>query len=204
FATLASVSSSKRPRRNNAGKDESWTRSKLVCVVRYLPAGRSPSCAYIACRCSARTCTSTQTSFRPRATRCWSAPQPSKPVSVSSLLARRARVAMWRQQPWLASWWLKKPRLLALKPWRSIVPVSVTTAALRPWLKPRVKPASSFKRGLHGQDARQECCVGGTRRRSSREDDRSQPCHESREGRSNPRFRSTDRGGWWRRTRSHG
>src|SRR3546814_14120121 len=58
-------SSDLKPRRNNgARKDESWTKKFPVCVVRFRPAGRSPSCAFTASRFSARTCTSTPISFR--------------------------------------------------------------------------------------------------------------------------------------------
>ena len=50
-----------------------------VCVVRFRPAGRLRSCRCIACRFSARTCTSTPTSFRRKAIACWSAPRRWKP-----------------------------------------------------------------------------------------------------------------------------
>ena len=55
-----------------------------VCVVRFRPAGRSPSCAFIASRFSARTSTSTPTSFRRKAIAFWSAPRRWKPKCVRS------------------------------------------------------------------------------------------------------------------------
>jgi len=54
------------------------------------PAARFTSCACIAWRCIARICTSTPTSFRRKATACWSAPRRSSPKSRKELASQKA------------------------------------------------------------------------------------------------------------------